>query len=43
VHNEVVVTVINVVYVASSGNEFETPEAGNIHVTMNVDMRNNAD
>ncbi len=43
VHNGVVVTVTNVVYGASSGNEFETPEAGNVYVTMNVDMKNNGD
>jgi len=43
VHNGVVVTVTNVVYGASSGNEFETPEAGNVYVTLNVDMKNNAD
>jgi hypothetical protein len=42
VHNGVVVTVTNVVYGASSGNDFETPEAGNVYVTMNVDMKNNS-
>ncbi|HLH71447.1 MAG TPA: DUF4352 domain-containing protein [Candidatus Dormibacteraeota bacterium] len=43
VHNGVIVTVTNVAYGASSGNEFETPEAGNVYVTMNVDMKNTSD
>jgi hypothetical protein len=43
VHNGVVVTVTNLVYGASSGNEFIVPESGNVYVTMNVDMKNGGD
>jgi hypothetical protein len=35
-----IVTVSNVKYDAASGNEFETPETGNVYVTMNVSFTN---
>jgi Domain of unknown function (DUF4352) len=37
------VTVSQVQYGASSGNEFEAPEPGNVYVTMQVDLRNSGD